>query len=157
MTKHRRLRLGAALALAALASGGGCGGLAVLSPNPPGCPESAPAQGAACAEEGLDCTYASGCAGASFRCEGGAWLLVTVSSCPPCAGLGAAACAERTDCRYLHPGCDDFPVSEGCYDAEDCTEGSCGSGEVCSTRSYDPCFGSNCQACGADASVCLAE
>ncbi len=67
-------------------------------------------------------------------------------------------CDADTGCRWLVPGCGsgtETVTPEGCYPIDDCTANSCDEGEACVTTVHDPCAFSLCNACGAEANVCL--
>ena len=102
----------------------------------------------------MDCADDAGC-DADYRCT-------TVSS-HPCWGLDCEACAAdariclpvEPRCEMLTPGCgpDALPVA-ACY-VRCSRDADCGIGESCHQRSFDPCAGKNCDACGAQVGVCL--
>ena len=77
-----------------------------------------------------------------------------------CSTLDPTVCGAHTQCRYLVPGCGDNPPpagfeTGGCFPAMDCGAADCATDETCTVVVYDPCFQSECAACGSDASVCL--
>lgn len=70
----------------------------------------------------------------------------------------SALCDADTTCRWLTPGCDEGPsvvFDTGCYPIADCTANGCEAEEACTQITFDPCWNSNCDACGAQANVCL--
>ncbi len=133
----------------------------------PICPDAVPVSGGDCSDwmEAYFCSYqvetSCGQQSAWAECwweEGDQWLWhVELSEpCDSCEGIAdAGTCAANSACRWLEPGCDEPAVSAGCYPADDCTEGSCGDGQTCTTASYDPCWNAACDACGAEALLCL--
>jgi hypothetical protein len=128
------------------------------------CPPLLPAQGDACDPSintiscPFDVTTACGAVTATVTCNAGAWDVST----PPCVGTGQCTiytasgdCLADASCRWLTPGCGAPAAPEGCYPAADCAEGSlCASGQTCTKVITNPCWNSNCTACGADAFVC---
>ncbi len=62
---------------------------------------------------------------------------------------------------YLTPGCGPNEVewAPGCYDSaalDACSsDADCGEGLQCADITYDPCWNSDCEACGASATLCL--
>jgi hypothetical protein len=90
----------------------------VSSCNPPPpmpCPAAPPAEGSSCGSSDpcgnayQYCTYAA-CADGSpqtiAECKAGAWVVAT-SNCtlPPCDGLAACACFDRSDCQAVTDSC----------------------------------------------------
>jgi hypothetical protein len=146
-----------------------------LSCNPPPpCPVEAPAEGTPC-EVGfgppVGCVYAMdtacGPAMVAAECVQASpeeplvweWIVPTCTPTEPaCASYAnSTLCQADATCRWLTPGCGDTPSDfpAGCYAADDCDPASCTAGTSCTTVIYDPCFDSNCNACAADAQVCL--
>lgn len=129
------------------------------------CPADIPAPGTPCDGccAGGPCDYPTpdGC-GATAHCSGGTWA-VFVSDCPPppadpCLMFSSSnACAANPACRWLTPGCGEPPLPfAGCYDAFDCKDdASCLFGYTCLAVTYNPCWDSPCNACGASANVCV--
>jgi hypothetical protein len=79
---------------------------------------------------------------------------------PPCEyrAQNPTDCTINGDCRWLTPGCtteDQTPVAQGCYPLESCDGSTCSPGQACLRVVYDPCAGSNCDACGAETQVCM--
>ena len=84
------------------------------------------------------------------------WDVSVYEPCDSCAdNTDPNSCGANPDCRWLEPGCGEPAATAGCYPAEDCVEGSCGDGQACTTVTYDPCWNAACDACGAEALVCL--
>lgn len=144
---------------------------------PPPCPQAMPAEGSPCVEEfgtPQDCSWvaqtACGPAEVTGTCipdqldgVGYNWQL-TAPSCTPEVPLcsqydNAGLCDADTTCRWLVPGCSEEPKPEGfatgCYPIANCTADSCGEDAECTSVSYNPCWNELCDACGADASICL--
>lgn len=134
----------------------------------PECPVDMPLSGTDCPPDlaGYPCFFSveTGCGPqpATATCDAGVWnvQLEAGAECG-CVGLGTAeACAAAGPaCRWLTPGCDPgVTVVTGCFPAADCID--CGDGASCETVSYNPCppveNGPVCDACGAEAKVCLA-
>ncbi len=91
-------------------------------------------------------------------------IVMLVTACG--GNTGESPCADHTDvepctedqrCRWLVPGCTEPELpAPGCFPAEDCKDSSvCTEGRTCQERIYNPCWNSNCLACGASAQVCL--
>lgn len=143
---------------------------------PPPCPLELPDEGSACeltpggVPEG--CSYEvetpCGVVTASAECvspDGGTTYVfdVTAPACTPpepdCAAYtNAGLCGADTTCRWLVPGCGEGPeiaFAAGCYPIADCALDGCAAGETCAPVVYNPCFNSECAACGAEADVCL--
>jgi len=137
---------------------------------PPECPDDMPVAGTDCTgwEFSYWCQYDVSCGGpevsnATVSCDTSAtpvpvWQVDAPSACQDCLQLGSSAsCAATTGCRWLTPGCDsDLPtVNEGCYPASDCNANGCADpNATCTTYSYDPCAGADCDACAAPVGVC---
>jgi hypothetical protein len=71
-----------------------------------------------------------------------------------------ALCGADPGCQWLVPGCaseEETTIDVGCYPASDCSETGCGDWGSCVTGVHDPCYGSQCEACGAELSVCVAD
>ena len=169
--------------VAATAAAGGCDEVTTScgdpeqTCNPPAveCPTSRPAAGADCTGSvdavcdfaidtacGADQTVTLVCAlDPATTTE--IWKVTTSATCDQpidCSTLDPTVCGVHTQCRYLVPGCSDNPPpagfeSGGCFPAMDCGAAECATDETCTVVVYDPCFQSECAACGSDASVCL--
>jgi hypothetical protein len=144
-------------------------GPSACNPPPPdlNCPPELPALGSPCNwnyASGFGCQYTVdiGC-GPQFieaTCNG---TTVTVEylapSCGQCATLTTeSGCTTDAACRWLTPGCDMPAVPmAGCFPVQDCAaDMPCATaGQTCQQVSYDPCYNKPCDACGAQASVCL--
>lgn len=136
-------------------------------PPDPECPPVLPANGSACNwnwQSGFGCTYPIdiGCGPQTVTamCNGTTITVeYTAPTCGQCVTLTESGCATDAACRWLTPGCDmpALPMA-GCFPVADCTgDMDCTtSGQTCQQVSYDPCHNSTCNACGAQASVCLA-
>jgi len=129
------------------------------------CPVSLPKEGDPCDAcfGPPSCSYPDMCGGsASATCDpSGTWHL-SISDCPPppadgCAIHGTEAeCGTDPACRWLVPGCGDPALPQaGCFASTDCTADSCGPGLTCQKVVFDPCYMKGCNACSADAAVCL--
>jgi hypothetical protein len=152
--------------------------IASCNPPPP-CPSTLPEEGAVCeltpGGTPIGCEYdvetACGPAVAAAECveveeQGLVWQVTAPPCTPPepnCFNYAnAGVCEADSTCRWLVPGCGGkgdpgFPA--GCFPALECTVGpndNCGELEECVTLNHDPCWNSNCGACGADTNVCLA-
>lgn len=145
--------------------------------NPPApCPQDLPAMGSLCEEEfgppeGCSWEAETSCGPATVTGEcspdedgsGYVWEL-TAPPCTPevpaCSQYeNAGLCDADTTCRWLVPGCSEEPKPEGfatgCYPIDNCTAESCGEDSECTSVSYNPCWNELCDACGADARICL--
>jgi hypothetical protein len=88
---------------------------------------------------------------------------ITAPTCTPpepdCAAYAnSGLCAADTTCRWLVPGCGEgleIAFAAGCYPVADCVVDGCGTDQTCAPIVYNPCFNSECAACGAEADVCL--
>jgi hypothetical protein len=134
----------------------------------PWCPEQPPSDGAYC---DVCCTppyceYAvEGCFPTQTFCvdtgNGGVWKVVPGGCEPPpmpaCEVYGGSKeCEADPGCRWLVPGCGvpSLPA-EGCFPKAECTDGfDCGM-KTCSFAIVDPCWNKGCNACAAEAAVCL--
>lgn len=123
-------------------------------------------EGDSCADVNDSCGEADGPCGSGFVTTCGAdhlWHVESITGeCPPpqpdeCqSNPSQTACEATAGCRWLTPGCGESEVKvTGCFAAVDCAGDSCGSGAQCQLVSYNPCFEQACDACGADAMVCL--
>ncbi|APR82259.1 Hypothetical protein A7982_07608 [Minicystis rosea] len=132
------------------------------------CSGQAPYEGQPCiACDPVTCEYPSDCSLSvlSATCgPDGVWHLSVEDDCPPpppfdCANLDTQeACISQSGCRWLVPGCGEPALPEaGCFASTDCTpsDDACGPGESCQEVVFNPCWDSNCDACGAPAHVCL--
>ena len=134
---------------------------------PPECPEALPTAGGDCTgwADAFGCNYTveSSCGDlpAFAYCDTGTWTwsVELSETCGACDALSdAASCSAAPGCRWLVPGCGEPPLpSEGCFAAEDCVAGGCDEGETCTLVVINPCWNSPCDACGADANVCLGD
>jgi hypothetical protein len=90
----------------------------------------------------------------SLRWEVAAPLCEAPADCDAFAG-NPSQCELHTSCRWLVSGCDPSGVffPSACYPADDCV--SCEPGEACTPVTFDPCWDSFCDACGAPAAICL--
>lgn len=85
-------------------------------------------------------------------------------------GIGEPDCAAHTSskdcladmtCNWFVPGCNDGlsapPVPQtGCYPRRECTDStSCTMGRTCQVVVMQPCWNSDCDACGGTVHVCL--
>lgn len=145
--------------------------------NPPApCPVEMPADRSPCYVDDFgyeECSYeartACGVQTVAAECvydktgEGGYYWQLTAPECTPtepaCSGYSdPALCDADTTCRWLVPGCGPEPevgFAEGCYPAADCTAETCGEDQECAAVTYDPCWNSFCDACGAEANLCI--
>jgi len=148
--------------------------------NPPApCPTELPAEGSVCDFKGyfgppIGCEYdvetACGPALAEAECvgveeQGIVWHVTAPPCTPPTPNCfdyaNGGLCEADTACRWLVPGCGgegDPGFAAGCFPALECTVGpddNCAEFEECVTLNHDPCWNSNCGACGADTNVCL--
>ena len=91
--------------------------------------------------------------------------LLCAAGCDPTTPTGPTDpidSAEPVECRDITPGCSEGETPDfepGCYESCE-TEGAvCASGGICTTVTYDPCVCPDseicCNACGAQALVCL--
>lgn len=136
------------------------------------CPPEAPVVGTDCTAwpEASFCDYTAtttcGPTSVSLACqatpEGPHWISFggAGGACGEgCGGyLDEVGCAADDGCRWLVPGCaaGDNPLSAaGCFAMAPCTKGSCAMGQSCEPVTYDPCTHLDCQACGAETTVCL--
>lgn len=135
----------------------------LLCSPPPECPEEAPIAGTSCAgwDYAYDCYYTtvSDCGDVTLWAycdfEQG-WSVVPDSFCEPCGYHDASGCEADPACRWAVPGCGDLPLPEaGCFPEAGCTETGCPLDESCTTVTIDPCWASECDACGAPFDVCL--
>jgi hypothetical protein len=131
-------------------------------PGPEDCPALAPSAGEPCDALSLPlvCSYGFVCGEvSSASCVPGVGWQVTLAECPPppsCAVHPESDCDADPACRWLVPGCGDPPLpAAGCFPAADCAPDGCAAGLLCKTVSYDPCHLKGCDACGAEARVCL--
>jgi hypothetical protein len=131
---------------------------------PDDCPLELPLAGSSCPGElPYSCTYTiSGECGdvtAEAACDlrTYTWIVNADEPCGACdTHLDAASCSASAGCRWLEPGCGEPPLPQaGCFAAEDCTQDSCDEGKTCTSAIIDPCWNSPCDACGAEALVCL--
>jgi hypothetical protein len=142
---------------------------------PPPCPSELPTEGDECeftpggVPEG--CSYevqtACGPQTAAASCEQTGDLayewVITPPECTPtdpdCSlYTQATLCSSDTSCRWLVPGCEDEPLTPfeaGCFPIADCPADGCGLDQECSSVTYNPCFDAKCEACAAEATVCL--
>lgn len=144
------------------------------NPPMPTCPEEAPDEGANCEPASAPCSYDldTACGPKNIRVdcetdvgsETASWHYeppVCAPTTPACGTYEVPSlCNADTTCRWLTPGCDDPMLTAfeaGCYPIDDCTAASCGANAVCTDVSYNPCFQSTCEACGAPASLCIAQ
>jgi hypothetical protein len=129
------------------------------------CPTAPPQEGAFCdaCNGATNCNYPGTCGGVYASCAPeGVWHLA-IGDCPPpppldyCMNYGSqTGCETDPGCRWLTPGCNPTGLTlTGCFSAVECTGASCGPGSGCQQVSYNPCFGKNCDACGADTLVCI--
>jgi hypothetical protein len=144
-------------------------------PPPEECPVTRPAVGEACGSALVppSCDYpidtACGPATVTLVCEldpittTEIWQVTASPTCDQpidCSTLDPTVCGAHTQCRYLVPGCGDGPPpagfeNGGCFAVMDCGAAECGADQTCTVVTYNPCYQSECAACGADASVCL--
>ncbi len=148
---------------------------ATCNPPPPECPPEIPAQGSPCPVIGESCFYptndpCSTIEDSAYCGEDGTWSL-SFSTCNPpppevfCSALTTEAdCASNGPaCRWLVPGCADATVpppalaEAGCFPSYDCAaDFECAAGTTCQARVYNPCYNLDCDACGAEAMLCVA-
>lgn len=145
-----------------------------LSCNPPPpCPLDVPVEGEPCPNDfgtPQDCFYevetACGPTQVQAVCEfppdgQPVWTFIAPPcepKTPDCEGYSSVAlCQADVSCRWLIPGCAEPPsdFAIGCYPAADCDANSCPLDQACGTVVFNPCFDSKCNACGADAQICL--
>ena len=136
--------------------------------EPLDCPLEQPLPGSDCSDHtslgGQICLYEYDCGPGSqieLVCDTSSapplWQITNEVDCGPldCTTLDAESCGSTSECQWLTPGCDENPITEGCYPVTDCqaTDG-CAEGGVCVVYSYDPCVDQPCNACGASFGVC---
>jgi len=133
------------------------------------CPPDAPVVGTDCSDwpEATFCSYSApticGTTGVDVGCESSTerWLSFSGSStCGEGCGdyVDEVGCAADGACRWLVPGCGPSPnplSTAGCFPAAPCTPSTCGAGASCETVTYDPCTHLDCNACGAETTVCI--
>jgi hypothetical protein len=150
-------------------------------PPPPQCPVEIPALGAQCEADSegmvpMDCVYtmATPCGDQQviMSCEAAtqgelpSWVFSTAPTCEAlpeeCQGYAeSTACDTDPGCVWRVPSCSatvNAPdVVAGCYAVDDCDVDptACGAWGTCQLLSYDPCWNSLCNACGAQASMCV--
>jgi hypothetical protein len=125
----------------------GCG--VDCPPPPPTCPDTQPADGSACSDEGATCQYGDpSCneAGADATCTGGAWSVsqygpACVLTCPaalPVAGTPCDGCCLASDCAYLDAtGC---PIQIACENGVWVTSATqCTPTSACATLDMNAC------------------
>ncbi|TKC94708.1 hypothetical protein [Polyangium fumosum] len=128
------------------------------------CPDTLPVEGTPCSGCCLQnpCAYldASGCP-VQIVCENDVWV-TSPTSCTPssaCATLDMSECGNAQGCRWM-----DFAVCgvkpqggfpQGCYPVDDCaTDADCNGG-TCVAAEVHPCPGGACNACMAQAQLCV--
>jgi hypothetical protein len=131
-----------------------------------GCPELAPAPGGACdpcvnvgaCNYGIDTTCGMLAVTATCDATSQTWQFEG-DTCPAdCFAIAdEAACGGTSGCRWLTPGCSGTPLpAAGCFPEADCAmDEDCPAERTCQTANYNPCYMQACDACGADAQVCL--
>jgi hypothetical protein len=130
------------------------------------CPASEPADGSPCdpCSGPPSCNYPGTCGGDVAICGSEGQWHIGIGECPPppppdyCTSNNTqSACETDPECRWLTPGCGpETPLwSAGCFTKTDCAPDSCDPSQICQTFSYDPCFEKGCDACGADAHICV--
>ena len=146
------------------------------NPPPPDCPTEVPNVGDSC-EEYNSCAYTidtpCGPQNVTLACEDEpslgelVWAYVQAPTCEAspedCQLYGASgACDADPGCAWRVPSCgptQEAPdVEAGCYPAAACDPmdaDSCGTWGTCEMRSYDPCWNSLCNACGASDNICV--
>jgi hypothetical protein len=124
-------------------------------------------EGDVCAVVGDACGEGDGPCGEGFSSTCGEdhhWHIASIGGddCPPpvsdyCISNGTqATCETDPACRWLTPGCGDFPLAApGCFTTTDCNAAGCEPGTMCTQVSFNPCFGQNCDACGAETALCF--
>jgi hypothetical protein len=138
----------------------------------PTCPDSLPPIGGDCTgwDYGYDCPYEIACAElatVTVVCDMSAptptWKVE--GEAPACGSCALAAdpssCSANPGCTWYEPGCasdGETAIARGCYPSGDCrNELTCpNAGEECVPFVFDPCAGSQCDACGATIGVCVA-
>lgn len=136
-------------------------------PPDPECPVDLPALGGPCNwnwQSGFGCSYMVdiGCGPqiVSTMCNGTTTTVeYTTPTCGQCSTLTTeSTCATDAACRWLTPGCGMPALSmAGCFPVADCTDDTncTTAGQTCQEISYNPCYNKACDACGAQAKVCL--
>lgn len=145
------------------------------NPPPPfECPQELPLEGTSCDENGWGtpgtCNYDEetpcGTQPVQADCsyDDVALQMVWAVEAPTCSSAQCDTyghkdlCNADSGCRWLVPGCGsgtETVTPEGCYPVDDCTANGCSEGEGCTSTVHDPCAFSLCNACGAEAKVCL--
>lgn len=132
---------------------------------PPPCPPDPPEQGAPC-YGGETCSYTTETSCGPMPIEAscgpdGAWEVSTIACNPPppdaCGQLQTSdECLADAGCKWYVPGCGENPLpAAGCHALTECsTESACAEGYECQVVSINPCWNSNCDACGAAVSLC---
>ncbi len=92
-----------------------------------------------------------------FEAQAWVWTLQQPATCEICKGYTEpGTCAVSAGCQWLTPGCGDQPIQEGCYPKEGCDVNPCMTDDsICAEVTFNPCAGSNCNACGASFFACL--
>lgn len=144
-------------------------GPVICNPPPPDpeCPVDLPALGSTCNwnwQSGFGCSYMvdNGCGmqSISVMCDPNTTTVqYTAPTCGQCSTLTSeGACNSDGACRWLTPGCG-MPAlpAAGCFPVMDCAaDTDCTTpGQTCQDMSYNPCYMQACNACGAQAKVCL--
>lgn len=93
------------------------------------------------------------------------WQFESAPTCevPPeqCQTYGSSStCDADPGCSWRVPGCSastNAPslTEAGCFPAADCSVDGCGSWGTCTLVTHDPCWNALCDACGAEANVCI--
>jgi hypothetical protein len=131
----------------------------------PVCPDALPVVGSDCTGwyEAYWCTYpVQTTCGEQFvgvSCSlteaGDIWVVDMALSCGACDGYAAEAeCSSDPGCQWLTPGCEGEPITTGCYPTTGCDVTGCAPGLVCAEKTYNPCYGELCDACGAPYFTC---
>lgn len=155
--------------------------IGTCNPPPAECPATAPEVGTLCNEEpgtfdGYPsyCTYdvstpcgeqpaVLGCQQSPISLEY-EWVIVEAPSCEAepsqCQAYASSAlCEADVGCSWRVPGCGDElgapAVPTGCYPSADCEVSGCGDWGTCTNVTFDPCWNSLCDACGAETNVCI--
>lgn len=149
------------------------------NPPPPDCPAELPSIGTACDYDPETFLYPAFCMydtetpcgveSVTVSCASDQGEMVWQFDSPPtceatpeqCQGYGSpSACDADPTCSWRVPGCSESSeapslAEAGCFPLADCTTDGCGSWGTCTLVTFDPCWNSLCNACGAEANVCV--
>ena len=129
------------------------------------CPSAPPSEGEPCdpCADLSTCDYPADCSNLSAICgPDGYWHVSIEDDCPPpplddCGLFGSPeTCTAAPGCRRLVPGCGEPQLpAAGCFSKLACIASGCAQTQTCQEVVYDPCWNSECDACGAPTFVCL--